>query len=195
MKKAVFCGAAMLVLLMLLPASGFAEEKAHASIPVDSEVEGLWAEVPGFPNGDASFDGFQLGSSGTVSYSRSLDEDALRLTVERFPAPKEAEGEITAEKAMSFMTSLTGFKGTGGNAAPTLKKFSKVYPYPCMMAVYRTEENGTATRNSDVLIFTGKWIFRLHTSTTVLDDETYDKRTMDWIASVKLVDRPVSSGR
>ena len=57
----------MLVLLMLLPSSDFAEEKK-----------------------DASTDAFQLGSSGAVSYSRFLDEGALLLAVKRFPAPKEA---------------------------------------------------------------------------------------------------------
>lgn len=128
---------------------------AFAAAP-DAEVKGLWLTLPAFPE-DAKDSTFAAEPNGDVTYTRTLYDGDLSLTIRRYYDP---EGKMNPEGAKEIVErylqdkdekELVTFK-------PQEEHFADL-KYPCASAFFTYEADGKARAESWVFIFTDEYYY------------------------------------
>lgn len=149
----------------------------------DKAVEGLWIEVPDFP-AEGEIRSFEMNEEGVASFTRTLDEGALALVVERLPA--ESDGKtVTPEMISALVAEFEGIPEETVRTEP-IEDLTKLYYYPVIGAEFSTGENEDRRANIDLFIFTDQWLFRIHASVMADSAENYGEQIMRWFANLKM---------
>ena len=155
------------------------EEGAH-----DKAVEGLWIEVPNFP-AENEFRGFEMNDEGVASYTRTLDEGAIALVVERLPMENDGK-PVTPDMIGALVAEFEGIAEDTIEVTPSVEEYTKLYSYPVAGAEFKTGENEDTRQNIDLFIFTDQWLFRIHVSMMADAADKYEEQVMDWFANLKM---------
>jgi hypothetical protein len=177
---------------------GFALAFALFAAPVgadDGKVKGLWIEIPGLPEARSTSFNVQSDGEGEAYFERDFD-DGLKISIERIYA-EDRNGEAlapgdTGKLVLKLQSLRKGIKIDPDDVEITesVEELEEIYSYPVAIALYTTGEDEDMRGNQDILIFTDKWIFRVHLSLAADRMEGYDADEMkDWFVNMKIVDR------
>lgn len=162
----------------------FADVEMEEEGAPDKAVEGLWIEVSNFP-AESEFRGFEMNDEGVASYTRTLDEGAIALVVERLPMENDGK-TITPDMIGALVAEFEGIAEDSIEVTPSIEEYSKLYSYPVAGAEFMTGENEDARANIDMFIFTDQWLFRIHVSMVADSADQYEEQVMDWFANLKM---------
>jgi hypothetical protein len=125
----------------------------------DSAVKGLWLEVPKFPK-DAKVSGFTQNDHGVATYSRTIDDGALALIVQRLMNRWDGE-DLTADKVRKVTAELMGIQEDAIDVTENEEELAELYSYPVASTTYSMGEGEDARKNLDLYLFTDNWVFRV----------------------------------
>jgi hypothetical protein len=152
----------------------------------DTEVEGLWLEIPNFPK-NAEVVEFTADDDGEVTYIRSIGGGVFVLGILRLPADEEGTPEKLKESIAESVTQ------SGGDAEDIdfddeAEGFSEMLSYPCITAEYEIGEDEDAKRSAVVGVFTDEYVFLVHITVAADSFDDYSDRVEGWLRSIRLVD-------
>ena len=152
----------------------------------DAKVEGMWLKFPNFPS-EAEVVSFETDDdTGEVMYSRML-KDALLFTVRRqSKADSEMQKPGDVQGFIEMLVNTT--EGDEDSISVDAEAGDFLDKYPFATAQYKTGRGEDTRVNSDLYIFTDKWVFVLafEASPDGVDAlEGYDPD--DWIEGAEFV--------
>jgi hypothetical protein len=184
-----------------VPALASALFAAPARAADDSEVKGLWLEIPGLPKASSTSFNVQSGGEGEAYFERVLDDGLFVVSIERVYAENRATGDAwgpgdTAKLVVRLESLRKEIEVAEDDIDVTEsdEDFAEIFSYPVSTAIYATGENEDAKGNHDIFIFTDDWVFRVHMSIAGDRLEDYDTDKLDgWFENMKIVERGASS--
>jgi hypothetical protein len=162
----------------------------------DSDVKGLWIEIPGLPEAGSTSFNVQSGGEGEAYFERIIDDGALVVSVERVYAEDRNGDAWKPGDAAKLTVRLESIRKEIEVAEDEVdvteseEELAEIYSYPVATTIYVTGEDEDMRGNQDIFIFTDDWVFRVHLSLAANRVDDYDADEMKgWLENMKIVAR------